>query len=551
MRIVYLLIFSLLIPVLAFSQKKTRIELVNADEWSYDKNVGKDITIIRGNAIFKHDSAYLYCDSAYLNDKKNNLDAFSNVHLIDNDTTHLYGDVLHYNGDTRMAIVEKNVKLQDPTTEVYTDKLFYDRNTNSAYYNSGGEIFNGDNTLTSIIGNYFSDKKQFFFKDSVVLINPDYRITSDTLEYNTDTEVVYFHGSTNIYGEQNHMFCKNGFYDTKMGIAQFNKDIVIYYDEQILKADSIYYEEELEFGQAFRNVVIIDTVQRMQVDGNYAEYHKKEGFSFVTDSAVAMMYEDSDTLYLHADTLVTYFNDSTRSAEQLLAYYKAKFYRNDLQGMSDSIAYNFKDSTVTLFYDPILWSEQNQLTADTIFIVSSNQQIQTLRLANAAFIISLDDTLQYNQVKGRDMVAYFTNNELRKVIVKGNSQTIYYLRDEDKSLIGINKAESSNMNIWIEDNKIQKIAYLDNPHAPLYPPNKLAKTEQILKDFLWKDNERPKNRHQILLWSSPTKGITKTPADTTSSINDSLPFPKKNLPILQDSIHNTTSSETAPNIKER
>ncbi|MDY0287074.1 MAG: OstA-like protein, partial [Bacteroidales bacterium] len=490
-----------------FTQERARIEVVHADEWTYDKNKGEDITIIRGNALFKHEAAFLYCDSAYLNENQNSLDAFSNVHVIDNDTLHLWGDYLKYNGNSRLAVMQRNVKLKDPSTELYTDTLYYDRNTGSAYYTTGAEIFNGENVLNSIFGYYFTDEKLLFFKDSVELVNPDYRMYCDTLKYNTNTEVVYFQGPADIFNENNRMYCENGFYDTKGDLARFSKKVVLFYDEQILRADSLFYDNNTEYGQAFRNVIITDTSQNIEVRGQYSEYHRKEGFSFVTDSAFAMLFEDRDTLFLHADTLLTYFNDSTREAERLFAFYKAKFFRNDLQGMADSIAYSFVDSTISLFYSPVLWSEENQLTADTIFIYTSGQRIRSMRLANAAFIISVDEPSNFNQISGGEMHAWFIDNALRRVDVFGNAQTIYYLRDEENVLAGINKAESGDMKIWVEENKVVRIAYFSNPHAPLYPPEKLPEAERVLKGFQWLDQDRPADPAGIFSWRTAPEGI--------------------------------------------
>ncbi len=504
------------------SKEKTSIEIIYADEWSFDKAVGPDITIIRGNAAFKHDSAYLYCDSAYLNEKTNNLDAFSNVHVIDNDTIHMWGDFLHYNGNNRTALMRDNVKLQDPSTELYTERLYYDRNDGSAYYTTGAEIFNGDNILTSVFGYYYTEDDMLFFKDSVVVTNPDYIMKSDTLQYNTKTEVIYFHGPTTLESEENNMYCENGFYNTDQEFAQFNRNIIIYYEEQILKADSIYYEKANEYGEAYDNVVMIDTTQNMEVRGNYAEYHRNDGFSFVTDSALAMMIDNSDTLFLHADTLKTYFNDSTRSAEHLHAWFGTKFYRKDIQGMCDSLAYSFGDSSMSLFNDPVLWAEENQITADTIFIYSADNQIQRLRMANAAFIISIDDTLQYNQIQGRDMEAFFTDNKLSQVLVDGNARTIYYLRDEEEGLVGINKAESSGMKIWVVDNQVKRIAYISAPHAPLYPPDKLPSSERTLKGFQWFEDDRPGDRHDIFTVKIVPVAEPNTTATESSIENKAL-----------------------------
>ncbi|PID93940.1 MAG: hypothetical protein CSA95_05615 [Bacteroidetes bacterium] len=505
-----LLVFCVLLTLGGRTQSQeaehVRIEIVSGDEWAYDKEIGPDVTIIRGNAVFKHEEAYLYCDSAYLNEKKNNLDAFGNVHVVDHDTVNLWGNRLSYDGNTRIVVMRGRVKLQDPSTTLYADPLFYDRNKRVAYYTTGGRILNDENTLTSVYGAYLTEEQMLFFNDSVVVTGPDYTTRSDTLRYDTQREILYFHGPASLHSEANRIYCEEGFYDTKKERCRLSEKVIIYYEEQILKADSVFYNKAAEYGEAFRNVHLLDTVQRVEIVGHYAEYARNKGFSYVTDSAVAMLYEKRDTLYLHADTLKTYFNDSTRQVEQMICWLGVKFYRDDIQGMCDSLSYGFADSTIVLYQNPVLWSEENQLTADTIAIFLQDGAVSSLTLANSSFIVSLDDTTQFNQVKGKNMTALFAHNKLHTVRVNEQAHTLYYLRDEEGHLVGINKATSEDMKIWIADNRVKRIAYLKKPKAPLYPPEKLPLEERILQGFRWLQPLRPLHKADIFQLPADTVG---------------------------------------------
>jgi lipopolysaccharide export system protein LptA len=377
-----------------------------------------------------------------------------------------------------------------------TEHQVYDINTNIIYYYNGGKIIKEDNTLTSKTGYYYADNKEFYFKKNVILTNPENIINSDTLKFNTITEIAYFYGPTTIKGKENFIYCENGWYDTKNDIAQFNKNAYLNNKEQSLSGDSMYYDRIKGIGKVFKNITITDTVQNLIIKGNYAEYHEIEDNSLVTDSAQLILIDEKDSLFLHADTLKSTI-DSTKTYKTLFAYHKAVFFRNDLQCISDSIVYTFKDSLISLYYSPILWSEKNQMTAELIKIKLNDNNIEKMFFYNSSFIISQFDSLRFDQIKGKDMIAYFIENELKKVLVKGNAETIYFLSEEDTSLIGINKSYSNNLLIYIKDNEVDEITFIEQPDGALYPPNELSSKEILLKDFNWYIARRPKNKLDI------------------------------------------------------
>ena len=200
-------------------------------------------------------------------------------------------------------------------------------------------------------------------------------------------------------------------------------------------------------------------------------------------------------------------NDSSKGGHQpklLLAYHHVKFFRKDMQGKCDSLTYDEKDSVMRMFYNPVLWANQNQLTADTMRLFLRDKKINILDMRNNSFIISRDtlasknDSLQFNQVKGRNMKGYFRNNKMYKVKVMGNAQTVYYVySDNNTTVVGPNRAESSNMLVYIDSNKVHSITYLQKPEATIYPIKDIKAAEFLLGNFLWRINERPLRKEDI------------------------------------------------------
>jgi lipopolysaccharide export system protein LptA len=482
----------------AVSQNRTVVHIKHADYLYYDARLNPDIQRLIGNVILRQDSVLFYCDSAYLNDKKHNFDAFGSVHIVVNDTVDVYADKLHYEGDTRIAELFDNVRLVDKNTVLTTEHLIYNRNTEIAYYNDYGTIVSDSNTLNSKRGYYNTGTKIFYFKIDVVLKNPDQETYSDTLIYNSNTETAFFKGPTVIRGKESTIYCERGWYDTKNDFSKMTKRPSIWSSEQSITADSIEYDNEKYYGKAFGNVIIHDTTHKVMVKGNRGEMWDKKGVSYVTDSALAITYEknDNDTMYMHGDTLFMYF-DKERKAKKMLAYNRVKIYRKDMQGVCDSLAYIMEDSTVRLYNNPVLWSGKNQLTADTIIIHVSNNNVDSIEMLNNAFIVSKDSTDTFNQIKGKKMTGYFEGKKLKTIDVDGNAQSVYYVREDDGYLIGVNKEEASYMEIVLNDNKISKIKYIEQISEVMYPAKDVPAKVKRLENFEWKEDLRPKNRLDV------------------------------------------------------
>lgn len=487
----------------------TRINLKHADRLIGNKDQGFQRLI--GSVQFEHEGMTMSCDSAHFYLDQNKLDAFGHVFIQQGDSLRMWSDFLTYDGNTRIAVASKNVRLTEADMTLTTDAITYDLANKFAYYSTGGRIVNKDNVLTSQHGGYSSESKTLTFKYDVVLTNPQYVMRCDTLRYTPGPRVAYFLGPTTIKSttSSNFIYCENGFYDTYNDIAQFEENAYIVTNNQTLKGDSIWYDHKNGIGKAFQNIEIKDTTQKVTIHGDYAIHYEKTETSLITGHAMFIQEFDTDSLYLHADTLksITYrekddkgkpiYEDSATS-KTVLGYHHVSFFKSDMQGRCDSLAWSSVDSTMHLFGAPVLWSDQNQLTAKNIDLIISNGHLVRLEMETNCFIISQEDTVRYNQIKGKKMTGYFQDNDLKKIYVEGNGQTLYYARSENK-LIGINRADCSRLMIWIDKNEVQTISFYNQPDAQLYPPNELAPSEALLKDFQWRGKERPESVQDLLL----------------------------------------------------
>jgi lipopolysaccharide export system protein LptA len=491
--------FVFLCVSVSTGQKTTRVDLIHADDMRFDRTIAPDARRLIGNVQFKHEDTRMYCDSAYQFTVDNNFNAYGNVFIQVSDTVQIYGDRLYYKGNTRIAELHGNVKMVDNQMTLTTQHLYYNLETNTANYIRGGKIVDAENTLTSIWGFYYANDKNFFFRDDVELINPQYVMNSDTLRYNTFTEVAYFFGPTTIVSEENTIFCKNGWYDTRNDIARFSRDAWFTNGEQYLSGDSLFYDRNLGYGKAINNVLLKDSVQETVITGHFAEHFEHDFISEVTQQAVLTVITGSDSLYLHADTLRS-IHDKENDLRLLFAFYKAKFFKSDLQGLSDSIVYNFSDSTIYLYNNPIIWSENHQMTAQRIEVKTANNRVETVHLYDAAFIVSEEDSVAFNQIKGRRIVAYFSGNEMTKIEVFGNGEALYYVREENGDLIGINKSLSSDIIIYLEENQVSSIVLFTNSDANLFPPDDIPEEQRFLQHFRWITDRRPERKEDIFLW---------------------------------------------------
>ena len=480
-------------------RKKTRIHIEHYDVATFSKSMG-DMQRLIGNVKMRHDSAYFFCDSAYFFEKTNSFNAFQNVHIIVNDSVEIFSDLLDYDGNTRFAEFFDNVKLMDDSTILLTEYLTYDRNLHLACYPDSATTYRGDKTLISCIGYYRDDLKEFSFFENVEVTSPKYQMFTDTLYYNTNIEKMWFEGPTIIINEENTLDGEHGYYLVDEDIAFLDKRPVMRNETQRMKSDSMYYNRNIGLAKAYDHVDMIDTSYKVVMRGNYVEMWENKGLSFATDSAYAISYDNdnSDSLYIHGDTLFMYFDKQKEEAKKLIARRNVRFFKSDMQGKCDTLTYLVADSTIRMRVNPILWTEDSQMTGTDIDIRIKDQAIDWVLQKGNAFIISQDTIEGFNQIKGTDITSRFKDGGIHRVNVDGDkAETIYWIRDDDGSLIGIDVSNSETMVIEMENQNISIIKSFKGISETMYPENDLSESSRYLQGFKWHDEARPRDKDDI------------------------------------------------------
>ncbi len=506
---------------------KSKVYLLHSDVLKKSPlNPDPDAQILIGNVAFRHDSVYMYCDSACFYEKTNSLEAFDNVKMVQGDTLFLYGDYLFYDGNTQIAQVRYNVRMENKNTTLLTDSLNYDRIYNLGYYFDGGTLMDEENVLTSEWGEYSPATKISVFNYDVKLVNPKFTLTSDTLRYSTATKIANILGPSDIVSDANHIYSELGFYNTQIGQAELLDRSVLTNEGKRLIGDSLFYDRVKGYGEAFDNVIMTDTVNKNMLTGDYCYYNELTKYAFATKKAVVVDYSQGDSLFMHADTLqmYTYYLNTDSMFRETRAYHKVRMYRADVQGVCDSLVFSSKDSCLTMYYDPILWNNNQQLLGEKIMIYMNDSTIDWAHIQNQALSVEQLDSTSYNQVTGKEMKAWFQGGEMRKVDVIGSVRLVYYPMESDSTLIGMNASETSLLNMFLENRKMKKMIMSPKSNGTLYPMLQRPPEKMKLDNFVWFDYIRPLDKEDIFEWRGKKAG-----QELKKSNRSAVPLPNHNL----------------------
>ena len=479
------------------AQKSSKIDIENADFSDVNQEEIPDAVLLRGNVRVRHEGVVLTCNTAYFFQKENYIKAFGEVQMVQGDTLFLNSKYAEYNGEVKQAYATGNVVMRSPESTLVSDTINFDRNTQEAFYNSYGTITSKENTLKSKAGRYYANQKKFRFLTAVTITNPKYVIKSNHLDYYTNSGHAYLFGPSTITSDQNYIYTEKGFYDTKKNLAHFVRKSYIKYNDRLIKGDSLYYDRNREFASATNNVKITDSLNKGVIKGHYAELYKQKDSMFVTRRAVAINVVDNDSVYIHGKKMMVTGKTGSRI---IRAFNNVRFFKKDMSGKCDSIHSDQKTGLTKLIKNPVLWNFENQMTGDVMHLIGNNEteKLDSLKVLNNAFIVS-KDTLSggYNQVKGQNLYGKFVDSKLKEVDLIKNTEVIYYMRNDENELIGINKSVSSKINMILDGNTIETITNFKQVEGDIFPEAELPENARKLRGFVWRGDERIKTKDDI------------------------------------------------------
>ena len=481
----------------AMAQKRVRLK--QADQARGGKKGDEKFQRLIGNVIFIQNKTTIYCDSAHFYKKKNSVEAFGHVHIVEGDSIDITGSRLEYDGNTKKAKLRNNVIFTKlATATLYTDHLDFARASNLALYYNGGRLVDSINVLTSSKGYYNVNSNLASFKKNVKVVNPDYTMTADSLQYNSKTKIIYFVTETTVINKDTSTFVyQGGQYNTQTKISDLKEGTGESEDYTIVGKE-YDFDGIRNVGKVRGNVVMTHKKENLIIYGQASDYFKSKGITKVYNNAfVAKVTEDNDTLFMSADTLVSIDNEDPQK-KRLLAYHNVKIYKNDMQGIADSIEYRPSDSTLYFYKKPILWTQGNQMTADSIRMLMEHNTISKIFMVANAFVISQDTLLNYNQIKGRKMTAELANRKINRVFVQGNGESVYFILDEkNHAFMGMNKIICSNITIRFKEGKVNNLSFYVQPDAQFIPPHELKEEDKVLKGFNWIEDEKPEKKDVV------------------------------------------------------
>lgn len=502
--------------------QRNKVFLEYADKLSMKD--GQNYQLLVGNVQFRKGDMFMYCDSAHFYDQTNSIDAFGNVKMEQGDTLFVFADELNYNGDIELAKLYadegKKVKLINKDVMLETDIFNYDLAIDLGYYDVGGVLTDKQNRLESLQGEYSPSTKDANFYLDVHLNNISERgdtldMYTDTLSYNTNTHIAELVSLTHIFSKDGKIIAQSGTYNTETNISDlYDRSIIITKDGNTLTGDTIFYDRNNGYGEAFGNMILTDSIRQSSIQGDYGFYNQLTDSAYVTGRACAKEYSQKDTLYLHGKVIRTFIlkEDTTRV---MIAHPNVRFYRSDLQGLCDSLSFMQRDSIMYMHNHPIVWSGVRQIFGNVIHIHMNDSTVDWAKLPDFGFVAEHIDEEFYNQISGKEMMAYFTDSKLSHVDVSGNVQIITLPQENDSTYNKIANVESSFLSADIENNKIVFSKIWPEVTAKMTPLYLAKKSIFYLPQFKWYEAIRPKDSEDIFIIPQEMKDLFHAPEVST------------------------------------
>lgn len=498
-RISFLLLSFWVVSASSLAQEKSILEINKAG----DLIGSKEYERLVGDVEMKHQNSLIYCDSAHFFREENKARLFGNVRIIDTkdpvQTTSTYAE---YDGNTKLAKLRNNVVFTNQKTTLTTEYLDYDRLGNIAYYFNDGKVVDSVNVLTSERGKYEVNIERITFQNDVVLVNPDYTMKTNDLVYMTIPKTAETKGLTNLISKDgNTLDASNGsFYDTQAKKFRFYEGVVETETSRI-KAKELFYSELEAYYEGKENVSLLNKERQVEVFGDAGEYWEERKYSLVHGNALVRRYFEKDTLYMASDSLISQ-DGEVDSMKYLLAFHKVKLVKTDMSSVADSLVYNYSDSSIQLYKDPVMWNQKSQITADSMVFYIANEELDRVFMKDKVFVITQDTIKNFNQMKGRTMVGYFVDGQMDKIDIDGNGESLYFALQADTMSQGINKTLSANIRLRFKDGAIQRVTYGIKPEGKFTPFQLIDEENSKLEGFSWRFEERP-TMEDINAWRKP------------------------------------------------
>ncbi|MEL6391132.1 MAG: OstA-like protein [Bacteroidota bacterium] len=508
---------------------------MRADSLQYQAN--EEIVYFTGPTIIRSDSSTIYCEAGFY-DLANERAEFrenaqfqkgkqaavadtigfqggleevytlrGNAYFEEGDTRRAQGDILRYYSARDEYELEGNAKVVDGDRDVRGDTIIYMAETGGYQVMGGRPVITDGPTILMANSVNFDEETGLGIAEGIVVwrdTSANLTIESARMEYEDETGYIKAIGGHP--GRENRPVMITELDGDSLWLAA---DTLVAFEvvtqsEVQTATDTTLEERENNDTTKLNRLLDTTSILPLQVDStvNIDNLQPDSSFS-VTDT----LQQQVDSLGL-MDTIPTSGSPDTTNSSALdtefisdtsrtvLAYNRVRVFKSDLQAVGDSLSFSTSDSILTLYEDPVMWQDSSQLLADTIDVYLRNQSLDKVHLKQRALVVTSMDLVFYNQIKGRDIFAYFIEQELRRTEVDGNAEAIYYPVDSEIAYLGMNETACSSMVFYFKEGGIRQFSCIGQTDGHLVPLP-IPGVQPELEGFKWIEEGRPLSKDDI------------------------------------------------------
>lgn len=449
-----------------------------------------------------------------------------------------------YFADTKDVYFKKNVEVKGPKNYITTDSLLYNMETKVSSFISKTYIKNDEVEINTTQGTYDLKTGNAYFTQRTSVKDSTGRIyTADNMALDDMSGNAQMEGNAVIIDTANYFIVianqiflnkkNNSFLATRkpvLIIKQKNDSTYIAADtiysgiSTRLESEKIMLQKDTAHNINVQQDKKVNDFLKDSVSGKnilLPEIKKDSVFTTMKDtlssskdivqSPPKLILNKTDSVYSSLNLMIKEKNDKDSislkdkvvvsepdTIRYFLAFHHVRIFNDSLQSVSDSMYFSTKDSVIRLYYDPVIWSGNTQITGDTLFLFTQNQEPKRLYAFEKGMIINRTKEGFFNQMAGKTINAYFLDGKIDYVNVKGSqSESIYYLQDDSQAYIGMNRASGDVINLYFQKEDLKKVIFINEINGVIFPMWKIPADQKELKNFKWLDAKRPKNKFEL------------------------------------------------------
>ena len=519
----------------------------------YLKYIGKDrIAFLKKEVRLTDKKGTLYTQELEYN-LATSIGKYKNGGKVVNGKTILTSTEGIYYADTKDIFFKKKVHLIDPKYDIITDTLLYNTQTQISSWNTptkiksenGGDIYSSN-------GTYDLKNGKAYFGNRTIIKDSTRTYVADKSAYDEVTGIAQLEGNAIIKDSVNgYSILGNQIYLDKNNnsFLATRKPVLIFKgegdDSTYVSADTLFsgVEKRDSLGRkieiskdTLKADSVIDNSKSLPIKNNNTDKIIKKNLldssNRNTDSTIIKntipttnnILQDSFVIK-KVDTLINkitpldssnFFIDKIDTSQStiaipvtetikkdtairyFIAFHNVRIFNDSLQSVADSLYYSSEDSIFRLLKNPIVFSNNSQISGDTIFIYTKNKKAERLYVFDNGIIINKLNIRMYNQIAGRTLNGYFKNGELDYMRAKGlPAESIFYPQDEDSAFIGMNRSKGDLIDLYFKNKEINKVKFVKDVEGTFYPIRQIPEKQRLLNNFLWQEKRRPKNKFEL------------------------------------------------------